>query len=84
MYLNLKNHAIKGWFSDPEPDILPIGRQIRKQRYREGMSLMTLAKRSDVAESYICRLERGLVVKPDTVKVNKIWRALGLGCDYLK
>ncbi len=55
-----------------------IGRYLKAQREKRGLSIRDLEQASGVANYLITRLELGQVTKPDTDKLVRLSRALGL------
>lgn len=61
----------------PVPEMVEFGTMVRAARGRAALSQHELARLSDVSQSTICRLERGLVPGMATWKLVRIGLALG-------
>lgn len=59
------------------PDIAALGRELRHERQRQGLSVSALSQRSAVSFGLISQLERGLG-NPSFLALQRLARALGL------
>ncbi|WP_053382767.1 helix-turn-helix domain-containing protein [Leucobacter celer] len=61
----------------PNPDVAGLGRELRHERQRQGLSLSALSQRSGVSFGLISQLERGLG-NPSYLALKRLAEALGI------
>jgi transcriptional regulator with XRE-family HTH domain len=61
----------------PHPDVAGLGRELRHERQRQGLSLSALSQRSGVSFGLISQLERGLG-NPSYLALKRLAEALGI------
>jgi transcriptional regulator with XRE-family HTH domain len=60
-----------------------LRQRVRECRERRGWSQNELAKRANVPQATLWRLESGYSKRIDVIQVRNLARALGVGIDYL-
>jgi XRE family transcriptional regulator of biofilm formation len=60
-----------------------IGERIHLSRVEQGLSISELAKKADVAKSYLSNVERSIKTNPSVQFVEKVAQALGVPVDQL-
>lgn len=60
-----------------------VGKQIKKYRIAQNLSLSELAKRADVSKSYLSSIERDIHTNPSIQFLGKIASVLGVSVETL-
>ncbi len=61
----------------------PLGKNLKKLRYKKGLSQDRLAKLADIANNTIIKIEQGENVNPRLDTLRKIAKALDVSVDEL-
>lgn len=62
---------------------MSFGERLTKSRLERGWSQAELARRSDIPQGLISRMERDLVKEPGMTVIRSLAKALGVTADYL-
>lgn len=62
---------------------MALGEKVRELRLKLGWNQVTLAKKADVPQATVSRIERGKVTQPKIGQLQKLAEALGTTIDYL-